>query len=149
MNKFKVGDWVRHPKYGIGRVGSTFEDGSLGVRFIKKEGYIFLNIESEEDGVEEEIETLKKLTPNFDDFDSLFTEVEETRQFKVGDKVKTNRIIYKDEFTVKKNAVFTVKEVHKENEKVEHPYIDAIYENDFLNVYARLYFEDIELFEED
>ncbi len=146
MSKFKTGDWVRHPKHGIGYVCRVYGDLSLSLCFFNGKGYGMLD--TDDSGIEEEIHSIKRAKPNFVDFDSLFTEVEEIPQFKGGDKVKTNRILYYENVEIKKNVTLTVREIYNKDD-IAGSYIVAIYENDFLSIDVEIYLSDIELYEGD
>ena len=83
MNEFKVGDWVRHEKYGIGRIYSA-GSGYWGVQYFEFEK---LNQSQHEPLI---FEKLTKLYLKFDNFEDLFEEEEESKphpKFKVGEKV--------------------------------------------------------------
>lgn len=72
MTKFKFGDWVRHPYYGIGHVAFAFYDESLTIYFNKTGEYELLDLERNKD----DIEALKKIIPKFNNFEDLFEEDE-------------------------------------------------------------------------
>jgi len=63
--KLKVGDWVRHPKNGIGRVVNQFEDCTKIISFNLFEEY--------ENSFEDKL--LTRVYPKFDKFEDLFVKI--------------------------------------------------------------------------
>ncbi len=149
MNRFKDGDWIKHPKHGVGRINNACSDGSISmVYFNGGISFLFLDLDSDRDGIEEEIQSIKRAKPSFDDFDSLFTEVEETPKFKVGDIIRTKWSLTCDTFIVREGVIFRIEKVLNE-ELSGRLRVKVMHACEKITATLYINSTDIELWEED
>ena len=104
--ELKVGDWIKHPKRGIGVISRENHDEKT-VNFLK--GFLgeVLNITTYFPN--ETCCELTKLKPKFDNFEELFEEEEPVEtKFKVGDKVRMIKEFVGSEVIINKGFILSV-----------------------------------------